>query len=418
MLTMMLIDDEYLVKLGIRETINWKEYGIEIVIDASNGKEGLELAQKYNPDIILVDMRMPVMDGMEFMRQARENGLTSYFIVLSGHEEFNYVKVALQYGAEEYLLKPVENQELIDTVLKVARKIKEDRGIKQYYHKLQNELSSIKKQFLADLIYGNIKEKETILEKLAFLEIPVDLKDNFVLVIKLQHYQSLLQNLSSGALKELKAAVNDSISRFLLLHSSFIGVVNDNNLDEWVIILHTECKETIIELLKDRCVKLLNHVKESHGVSLSVGISRLCNDIANIHTAYSEACEALGFEQLSSVSKVIYYLDKDFSGYRKEIRETIGYIRRNYMKNINVEMAAKELYMSSSRLMHIFREDLGQTFNDCLTDYRIQVAKDLLRENKYRVYEICEKVGYSDVKYFSQVFKKVTGQSPREFINK
>jgi two-component system, response regulator YesN len=74
--------------------------------------------------------------------------------------------------------------------------------------------------------------------------------------------------------------------------------------------------------------------------------------------------------------------------------------------------------MSSSRLMHIFREDLGQTFNDCLTDYRIQVAKDLLRENKYRVYEICEKVGYSDVKYFSQVFKKVTGQSPREFINK
>src|SRR5690348_9698886 len=122
MLTMMLIDDEYLVKLGIRETINWKEYNVEIVAEASNGKEGLELALKYSPEVILVDMRMPVMDGMEFMRQARENGLTANIIILSGHEEFNYAKVALQYGAEEYLLKPIENQELIDTVMKVARK--------------------------------------------------------------------------------------------------------------------------------------------------------------------------------------------------------------------------------------------------------------------------------------------------------
>ena len=262
MFTMMLIDDEYLVKLGIRETINWKEYGFEIVAEASNGKEGLELALKYRPEVILVDMRMPVMDGMEFMRHARENGLTAKIIILSGHEEFNYAKVALQCEAEEYLLKPIENQELVDAVMKVARKIKEERGIKQYFNHLQNELSSIKKQFLADLIYGNVKDKEVILEKFSFLQIPLDQKDNFVFVVKLQQYQNVVRELPAAALKELKTAVFEGISDLFLLDSSFTGVVNDLNPDEWVVILHADFREDMVERMKGQCIKLLNRINK------------------------------------------------------------------------------------------------------------------------------------------------------------
>lgn len=118
---MMIIDDEYFVRMGIRETIDWAVHGVEIVGEADNGTQGLELACRLKPDIIITDIRMPGMNGLDFMRCCREKGLHSRIIVLSAHEEFNYAKTALQQGASDYLLKPVLNEQLIEAVLKAGR---------------------------------------------------------------------------------------------------------------------------------------------------------------------------------------------------------------------------------------------------------------------------------------------------------
>lgn len=95
----LVIDDEYLVRLGIRETINWSEYGFSIIGEASDGRKGLQLALDWKPEIILTDIRMPFMDGLEFMNQIRKHGLNSKIVVLTGYAEFDYVKAAMDNGA-------------------------------------------------------------------------------------------------------------------------------------------------------------------------------------------------------------------------------------------------------------------------------------------------------------------------------
>lgn len=101
---------------------------------------------------------------------------------------------------------------------------------------------------------------------------------------------------------------------------------------------------------------------------------------------------------------------------RREVREAIKYIEENYAKDILIEFVAKEQYISTSHLMHLFKEELGTTFNEYLIKYRIDMSKCLLKASRYKIYEVSEKVGYRNVKYFSQTFKKIVGVTPREFI--
>ena len=119
---------------------------------------------------------------------------------------------------------------------------------------------------------------------------------------------------------------------------------------------------------------------------------------------------------LPGVSSIAHIKGIDTTNYRREVRETIKYIQDNYSKDITVEMAAREQFISSSYLMHLFKDSIGKTFIECLTDYRIQVAKQLLKDPKYKIYEVSESVGYDDVKYFSQIFKKTTGITPSEYV--
>ena len=105
MLKVVIVDDEALVRLGLQSMLRWEELGYEIVGEATNGQQGLDLIMQSDPDIVITDIKMPVMDGLEMMRLAAEAGRNPRFIVLSGYDEFQLVKRAMKLGAEEYLIK-------------------------------------------------------------------------------------------------------------------------------------------------------------------------------------------------------------------------------------------------------------------------------------------------------------------------
>lgn len=122
MLKVLIVDDETVVRRGIMLGTDWAAMDCVVVGEASNGEEGLAAAARYNPNLIITDVRMPRMDGIEMMRRLREQDCTAHFIVLTAYDEFDYARSALRYGAADYLLKPFRDQDLVAAIARVREK--------------------------------------------------------------------------------------------------------------------------------------------------------------------------------------------------------------------------------------------------------------------------------------------------------
>lgn len=125
MLKVLIVDDEALVRQGIMLGVDWAARGCVVVGEAANGEEGLAAVERYKPNLIITDVRMPRMDGIEMMNRLREQGCRAHVIVLTAHSDFSYARSALQFGADDYLLKPFRDQELLSAIDKVRQKERE-----------------------------------------------------------------------------------------------------------------------------------------------------------------------------------------------------------------------------------------------------------------------------------------------------
>ena len=119
----LMVDDEPLVRHGVAAGMDWASLGCEVVGEAQSGEEGLALARRLKPDLIITDIRMPKMDGITMMNMLREEGCAARCIVLTAHSDFEYARGALLFGADDYLLKPFRDQELTHAVARVCRKM-------------------------------------------------------------------------------------------------------------------------------------------------------------------------------------------------------------------------------------------------------------------------------------------------------
>lgn len=158
MLSVLIVDDEKLVRTGLVMGIDWASLGCLVVAESKNGLEGLNAAMKYKPDLIICDIRMPLMDGIEMVSRLRDSGNNAYTIFLTAYSDFAYAQQAIKLGASDYILKPFKDGELEKTVLKIRDKIDKDYINKT---KLQNDSilndDAIKKEsvskYVSDALY-------------------------------------------------------------------------------------------------------------------------------------------------------------------------------------------------------------------------------------------------------------------------
>ncbi len=159
MLKVFLIEDEFVVREGIKKNIDWKSEGFDFCGEASDGELAYPLIRSTKPDIVITDICMPFMDGLEISRMLKKEMPEIKIIVLSGHEEFEYAKEAIKIGIEEYLLKPINGEDLLAVVAKVGQKILEERKEKENIEKFKNEMEEneedAKRNFFNDLIRSN-----------------------------------------------------------------------------------------------------------------------------------------------------------------------------------------------------------------------------------------------------------------------
>ena len=154
MLRLMIADDEKIIRETIRNFINWEELGIEVVALCKNGIEAWQSILDDYPDIVLTDIKMPGMTGLELINRAREAGLDTEFVILSGYSEFNYAQEAMKSGVRHYLLKPCNEQEIIS----VMREVTEDARMKQSQKQLHEEQRTLSVHMRQSVIRNVILE--------------------------------------------------------------------------------------------------------------------------------------------------------------------------------------------------------------------------------------------------------------------
>lgn len=503
-----IVEDEIRIREGLNRLLGKINREYEVVGEADNGKDGVELVRKTAPDLIITDIRMPEMDGIEMLTRLREEDIPTKAIVLSAYSEFAYAQKAIKLGVSEYLLKPIAVDELTQSMSRVAVQIQEQRQVNrsQALRSLENvcygillsgmqvneELSEflsyeyqvdVQGAFTAVPVYldgwyqeNQEKVKISIQEALntrddtryCLLELPQD-KELLILLFDTRESARLerwfqkallpkmkrmsLQNICFGWIAfEGLARVRESLQA-IHQYMDWNIVLGDDVLVSYPKITKVQYRPLSypIEIEKDARTALcaLDHqrlekkiqaffnyfysgdlyspkeVKEAFVRFLwaMINVAKEINYTQYEGLQQQEILErvmsAITRQELEAPLKELAELipkeeeKKDSSSYI--IQRAQGMIHEFYGQGITLEEIAAKIKITPEYLSTQFRKETGVYFSQYIKDFRIKKAKELLIGTELKLYEVAEKVGFNDPKYFSKVFKETTGQSVAEY---
>jgi len=503
MIRMIIVDDEHIILESLKSLIDWKSIGVEVAGSADNGAAAIDLAIKQRPDIILSDISMPCFSGLEMLETLRRNNINTEVIFISAYGKFEFAREAIHYGAFDYILKPIDENQLLSTVSRCADKIRSEKD-KQGTGE-QDHLDAL---ILEHLLQAKVPKKAEW--DLIAMKGPDPAKFPYAFVVGFRHEKGCVPGLNSAdfhscwisapmlveealtlflvclpdesgaelvtrinkyirGYQEMVAAISSTVTlkgcfekayaqiSFALINaeihqkkgivlfatleksaaSSFPGfdsvcreltqIIREGRTDQIQKLLYNFFagfleKEILYDpaLVELYCVELADHIfKENEGYISSAGANEKLTLLA-VRKKIS-ACTGLHivFNALCEVFLDIHRgIDKDqIHSSMRLVRQCIRIIHEQYGKDISLPDAAKQLYISSNYLSKIFSAEMGKSFSRYLLEYRINMAKKLLRESNDKVYEVAGRVGYADVVHFSKVFKQATGQSPNRYRN-
>lgn len=189
-----LIDDEEIIRDSFKMLIPWQDLGFELVDTLEDGKEAISYIENHSVDLIITDIKMPLSSGIDIAKYVHENSLDIKIILLSGYEDFNYARSAMEYGVKHYLLKTMSLTDICEHISSVKKELDEARNEKQY---MENLMLTVKKQFFLDLFFGAITVKNELLNRLYLAKIEEDIITYpcYILKITLQNYDNFLNNI-------------------------------------------------------------------------------------------------------------------------------------------------------------------------------------------------------------------------------
>ncbi len=363
MVKVFLVEDETIIRRGIRDNIDWESYGFEFAGEAGDGEYAYPLILKTKPDILITDIKMPFMDGLELSRLVKKSLPNTRIIVLSGYNEFDYAKEAIKIGISDYLLKPISSVGIIDALKKVAEEIREER----------------ERSKLLERYFVSYEKYTEFLDKTDYNGVDRKLINDF---------------LKLGSVNECAQFVDE-----------YFEAIGENNyksllLRQYMAIDIFYCVRAFLKNIKAE----LSDIPES-AVDIKV-VPKVIESIEMTKKYLTEEFTvALNARDRASNDR-----------YGSVIQEAKDYILSNFSQNdLSLNRIAAHIGVSPSYFSSIFKQETGQSFVEYLTKVRMERACELLKCTSYRTSEICELVGYNDSHYFSAAFKKTIGQSPKEY---
>lgn len=305
MLKVLITDDEMQIRQGLRMKVDWEEEGFEIIGEASNGQEALEILKSTKVELVITDMRMPIMDGLELARQCQQEFPHVKVIVLSGYSDFEYVRGSMKEGVKDYLLKPVAPDELEESLRKIRKEAEEEKKKQaeaaQMRQLAQTQLQVVQEQYLLYLVKEEWLDSSMVIERLRQLR----LED---LVNESAEFQFFTVEIREGRdklnrLKELWLPFQLVCREIAHGHKGMYTFYDPNyaNMIHFVKLADRE-KETfpsnVVHPIQQQVKKLL-------GLETVIGIGSMVAGVANFKTGYISSLLAWSKSQIGSRSQVI-----------------------------------------------------------------------------------------------------------------
>lgn len=526
MYNLLVVDDEELTREGIASVIASRENNSFNIYCAENGLQALEIIEKQSIQAMILDIKMPKMGGVEVLKSLYEKKINIKTIVLSGYEEFEYAKVAIEAGALNYIVKPIIPKEIIKIAREleeeINREVKLNQEMENLRKQMQENLDIIKEKLFNDILCNRISE-EAFWSRVDFLNLKIHGNMFQIAVIDIIKYNYF-------ATEEKYQLVNYSMYNFLKQYISDIEDLEYFQISSSQFIIVYSVQEKRAKKLIEELYYLKKKMDSKFNICSTIGIGNAYQGFENIRRTYLEAINTARFQVLSgreniaSISEIqeanisydylfdseefmirmklgdlcsvtdqlnetfdkieqqkessfdienfnlfcmriliytfmalkglnidlssinlnekqelleIYemksYVDiknkifsiidqvsikvEEFKKDKKKINieKVKSIINQSYKQDITIKFIADQLYLNQNYLGQIFKNETNMSIIDYLNKVRVTKSKALLKNTDLMIYEIAENVGFNDSHYFSTVFKKFVGVTPKEY---
>lgn len=298
MYKLMVVEDENLIREGIVKSIDWESQGYRVTASAVNGRDAVLKIREDVPDVILTDVRMPVMDGLELARWVNENYNNIRILILSGFADFEYAKSAIKFKVFEYLLKPTNKEVFINTFKALKRELDRESEEKLFNQanrkKLKEGLVKLREAFLQKLLAGEVFSLSTLQDKLNYLEIDFTGSEYGAAVIrisaKLKDYPVEWQTDTGLLAYTMTSIVNE------VLDEGNYGVCIVKSLQEIVILfsLDRDMNETSIRRILKKCASHIQHlILKDRRIHIDAAVGLFYPNLHQIEKSYRQALSSL-----------------------------------------------------------------------------------------------------------------------------
>lgn len=396
MYKVLIADDEPLIREGISESLDWKALGMSIVGMADDGEEALQIVRREKPDICLIDICMPKMNGLDLISKIKAENPNTITIIITGHDEFDYAQKAVKLNVFDYILKPVIEDELLKVVEKAKKELETAAGKKKWYEmanaQLKRNLPVLMHSFVSAWLQGNMT-KDEVEELLEFHGIKLGEGMGLILV----KTRDIVYNNKSKIEWErqlLLFAIKNIYEELLEPMKPFVTIRDENdNLVSIVTVNNEKLWQGIKLQIESSVEKFLNH-------AVVVYLSEVVSGLDEIPYAFEEIKKAVysDLHCLPIIKKVKTYAEKNFRD-----------------SELSLQKIADDMGITINHLSKLFKQEMGMSFIEYLIKFRITEAIKLMNDPSVKIYEVAEQVGYSTQHYFCAAFKKVLGVSPTEY---
>jgi two-component system response regulator YesN len=308
MYRLLIVDDEAGIREGLKKIIPWEEYGIEICGEAENGAEALKMAEALNPNIVFTDIKMPVLDGISFIKALKENSNDCKVVVLSGFSEYELVRQAMRYGAVDYILKPSGKEEIEHIIGEIIDNI-EDEVISRL--KNSEHLQLLKNNILNRVIRNDISSRE-LREKMKFVGLDLTNGPMSIAIIKL--VKTPPGKASTNHSEETEEENSLAWKTFAIynvcnemLEAKKKGIVFTDAAGYVVIIFTETSEEAVDKKIKEILDDFIAYINKTLKIDVSIAVGSTVRASRNLYKSYEDAYKTLEYQFVFGINTVLFY---------------------------------------------------------------------------------------------------------------